>query len=97
MDVLFGGGSVDGPKSVYDAIKAAPRFVKDIRVFANKKWINGAQMTVLIATKVMENVVLTVAAQMGVPGDTKGLGFISSVYDGAKTDALNRWNESKKP
>ncbi len=77
-----------------EAKPAATRFLKQISLYANNKYSNGAQMTAVIALGIVERVLLNIAKNVGTTGSEEGKKFIESVYDAAKKDALSVWGKT---
>lgn len=73
----------------------AVRFTREIGNAANKKWNNGATMSTLVTSLVLEKFVIFVTSRLYPLGTKEGHDLIVKTYDGIKKDALNKWGYSE--
>ena len=83
------------PKEVLEARPMGIRFAKEIGKTCNSKWDNGAQMSGLVGSLTLQNIIMSIAIMAKFPpGSVEGLAFLEKFYDGVKRDAMDRWNEA---
>lgn len=102
--VQFGGENVDKNKFVASAedIRSesrapATRFIKQITLYTNNKYVNGAQMAAAIALAIAERIIVNIATKVGPPHSEERKKFIFSVYSAAEKDALIELNKLEGP
>lgn len=73
----------------------ANRFEKTIGDYINRKYPNGIQMFALVLCELLSRVIFAAANKLHVGKQTEGEAFIRNFYDGAKSDALNLWENNQ--
>lgn len=80
-------------QDIEDTRHVVRRFEKEIKKFVNKKWTNGTQMAGIVATSLLQNIIINITSRMHTRGDDAGAEFIKTVYTAAQADAVRTWAE----
>lgn len=71
----------------------ANRFEKEMSRVIDAKFKNGVQMFALVLCDLLARVSVVAAEKLHKTDKEAGIKFINSIYDGAKSDALEAWEK----